>query len=104
MAYDGGLCLGRGARTRALLLDAIRAGQVVLEDVRAARLAGLRMVARERHDACLVSVCLPRPFYGRTGRVQQNVAVRGFVVRAILVEPRGVFMRARHRPITGRGA
>ena len=48
MAYDGGLCLGRGARTRALLLDAIRAGQVVLEDVRAARLAGLRMVGCDR--------------------------------------------------------
>ena len=46
-----GLWLGRGARTRALLLDAIRAGQVVLEDVRAARLAGLRMVARERSAA-----------------------------------------------------
>ena len=46
-----GLCLGRGARTRALLLDAIRAGQVVLEDVRAARLAGLRTVARERSEA-----------------------------------------------------
>ena len=51
MAYDGGLCLGRGARARALLLDAIRAGQVVLEDVRAARLAGLRTVARERSAA-----------------------------------------------------
>ena len=46
-----GLCLGRGARTRALLLDAIGAGQVVLEDVRAARLAGLRMVTRERSAA-----------------------------------------------------
>ena len=46
-----GLCLGRGARTRALLLDAISAGQVVLEDVRAARLAGLRMVTRERSAA-----------------------------------------------------
>ena len=43
-----GLWLGRGARTRALLLDAIRAGQVVLEDVRAARLAGLRMVVCDR--------------------------------------------------------
>ena len=42
---------GRGARTCALLLDAIRAGQVVLEDVRAARLAGLRMVTRERSAA-----------------------------------------------------
>ena len=51
VADDGGLCLGRGARTRALLLDAIRAGQVVLEDVRAARLAGLRMVTRERSAA-----------------------------------------------------
>ena len=38
----------RWYRTRALLLDAISAGQVVLEDVRAARLAGLRTVARER--------------------------------------------------------
>ena len=86
MAYDGGLCLGRGARTRALLLDAISAGQVVLEDVRAARLAGLRTVGRERHDACLVSVCLHRPFYGRTGRVQQTVEMRGFIVRASLAE------------------
>ena len=56
MAYDGGLCLGRGARTRALLLDAIRAGQVVLEDVRAARLAGLRWsrVSGARHDGSRV--------------------------------------------------
>ena len=46
-----GCVLGRGARARALLLDAIRAGQVVLEDVRAARLAGLRTVARERSAA-----------------------------------------------------
>ena len=42
---------GRCCGTRALLLDAIRAGQVVLEDVRAARLAGLRMVTRERSAA-----------------------------------------------------
>ena len=55
MAYMRGerLCgdargdFGRCCRTRALLLDAISAGQVVLEDVRTARLAGLRMVARE---------------------------------------------------------
>ena len=39
---------GRCCRTRALLLDAISAGQVVLEDVRAARLAGLRMVECDR--------------------------------------------------------
>ena len=47
-----GLWLGRGARARALLLDAISAGQVVLEDVRAARLAGLRMVVCERLSFC----------------------------------------------------
>ena len=40
---------GRCCRTRALLLDAISAGQVVLEDVRAARLAGLRMGAARLH-------------------------------------------------------
>ena len=59
MAYMRGerLCgdargdFGRCCRTRALLLDAISAGQVVLEDVRAARLAGLRTVARERSAA-----------------------------------------------------
>ena len=59
MAYMRGerLCgdargdFGRCCRTRALLLDAISAGQVVLEDVRAARLAGLRTVARERSEA-----------------------------------------------------
>ena len=39
---------GRRCRTRALLLDAISAGQVVLEHVRAARFAGLRMVVCER--------------------------------------------------------
>ena len=57
MAYMRGerLCgdargdFGRCCRTRALLLDAIRAGQVVLEDVRAARLAGLRMGAARLH-------------------------------------------------------
>ena len=64
MAYMRGerLCgdargdFGRCCRTRALLLDAIRAGQVVLEDVRAARLAGLRMVrvSGARHDGSRV--------------------------------------------------
>ena len=49
---DGGVVFKDAAPAPApLLLDAIRAGQVVLEDVRAARLAGLRMVARERSAA-----------------------------------------------------
>jgi hypothetical protein len=83
MAYDGGLCLGRGARTRALLLDAIRAGQVVLEDVRAARLAGLRTVVCER------------PFLrsgasGRARGVQRTAEMVGFAVHPSLAETRSV--------------
>ena len=96
-----GLCLGRGARARALLLDAISAGQVVLEDVRAARLAGLRMVACDRlflRSGAIGSFC------GQARGVQQTAEMRGFVVRASLVEPRSVFMRARRPPLSGRGA
>ena len=48
----------RSCRTRALLLDAIRAGQVVLEDVRAARLAGLRMGAARLHLCVFASAFL----------------------------------------------
>ncbi len=77
---------GRCCRTRALLLDAISAGQVVLEDVRAARLAGLRTVACER-------------LFLRSGaRRAATAEMRGFVVRASLAETRSVFMRARGPP------
>ena len=91
-----GLCLGRGARTRALLLDAIRAGQVVLEDVRAARLAGLRMVVCDQ--IVIGSFC------GQARNVQQTAEMRGFVVRASLVEPRSVFHACAASPLSGRGA
>ena len=87
-----GLCLGRGARARALLLDAISAGQVVLEDVRAARLAGLRTVARER-------------LFLRSGaRRAATAEMVGFAVHPSLAETRSVFMRARRSPLSGRGA
>ena len=89
-----GLCLGRGARTRALLLDAISAGQVVLEDVRAARLAGLRMVVCDQ--IVIGSFC------GQARNVQQTAEMRGFVVRASLVEKRSIFKRARRPPLRTR--
>ena len=73
-----GLCLGRGARTRALLLDAISAGQVVLEDVRAARLAGLRMVTRERSAAWWgARVC------GSGGRATNNESLSSACIRVV---------------------
>ena len=79
---------GRCCRTRALLLDAIRAGQVVLEDVRAARLAGLRW------SRVIGSFC------GQARNVQQTAEMRGFVVRAYLVEKRSIFKRARRPPLS----
>lgn len=100
MAYMRGerLCgdargdFGRCCRTRALLLDAISAGQVVLEDVRAARLAGLRM-----------GVC-DRLFCGQARGVQRTAEMFGFAVHSSRAETRSVFMRARRPPLSGRGA
>ena len=74
----------------------IRAGQVVLEDVRAARLAGLRMVVCDQ--IVIGSFC------GQARNVQQTAEMRSFAVRASLAETRSVFMRARRPPLSGRGA
>ena len=64
------------------------AGQVVLEDVRAARLAGLRMgAARLPPRLCVFALA----FLRSDGSRAANAEMRGFVVRASLVEPRGVF-------------
>ena len=66
----------------------------MLEDVRAARLAGLRMVVCDQ--IVIGSFC------GQARNVQQTAEMRGFVVRASLVEKRSIFKRARRPPLRTR--